>query len=537
MADSAASVGRVRSVRALARPPQGVMEIILHHNQHKGNKKDSVASNGSNEVELSTTCWRREDGQDEDDGDVEEGENKEADGENKGKARQVQFFPKKTLFSSFCTSPGKPRPKRSAIVEGTQVLFTAICNETQTTKRRIRLVGSLVEKKNFCCGLFTPKDEFLYGHRYRIQGIAWNGKVEQGAVPLLASVASDFELNKKGQKTPVLQQLFPMFFEADVPGLIGEVIIWDVVNKTPLLFINVLKKKELVDHGDDEDDEGMSKKAALPTDDERLGICGVCWSPDGESLACGGSNVVYLLNARTGRQLCKRSDLRWGKVDNNDVVDARCVAWSPQVQVRRGEAGSEDAFELLAWGLHASNYACSYIFLSAVRDVPNLKRKDVTPPKLAHQGQERKDVVFPLTFGKVTGLVWRIAEHDAASAAIAPLLLYCFSASACNDSVDPPDNSHVAKASVNTAVVWACDIEKLELRVLRVYMLDVASATPRWQLYPDSDSGGPAVMPAEDKELLGTFRLAGKAHPIVGDSRFVTTTCARRNSIAALHQK
>lgn len=501
MADS--TVGRDRTVSELARPPAGVTETILHHNNQLKGKKKSVASSESSEVELA----RRRSGQQDDE--EEDYESITLDGEKREMGSSAQA--RGNALNNFRPGPGVPRQKRAAIVKEKEHRFTATFNETEKkTQRRIRLIGSnLVDKKNFCFGLFTPSDEFLYGHRYKVQGIAWHGKSDEvGAVPLLASVASDYELGKP-LKAPLLQRLFPMFFDADVPDRIGEVIIWDVVKKTPLLFINVLTKKELVDS----EDEGGGNDTP---DDDRLGVCGVCWSPDGDSLACGGSNVIYLLNARTGRALCKHGDLRWGKVDNNDVVDARCVAWSPRVNRRSGE----DSFELLAWGLHASNYACSYIFLSAVRDVPHLKRKDVTPPKLAHQGQEGNDVVFPLTFGKVTALHWKVAGDGV-------LLLYSFSASVCNESKDPPDNSKVADAQVNTVVVWECDVDELKLTSLRRYMID--TSTDQWQPWPDSSEG--AIAP-EDEELLKTFGDKGKTHPLVGDSRFVSTTIARPSTIA-----
>lgn len=103
-----------------------------------------------------------------------------------------------------------------------------------------------------------------------------------------------------------------MFRQAAPEHTIGEVVLWDVDLGQLRRVLPIDLKHELID--------GLS-----PTELSSESLCSTCFSPCVEALACSGINTVFLLDASTGKELCKPVEMRLERGSG-----ARCIAWPPR---------------------------------------------------------------------------------------------------------------------------------------------------------------------------------------------------------------
>ena len=186
---------------------------------------------------------------------------------------------------------------------------------------------SLVEDlgKRRCNIIHDDCRSYLHGHCGPVLAVAFNFDRKS---PRLASVGSGKNTPNEDENLLKLiaryvrgmeKKLFPMFVEHET-ACIGEIIIWDEEFHQPERTIHVTTTSDI--------HEALKRKLCIETE-----IYSICWSPGSEespgcAVACGGKYCVFVYDSRTGKQLCRPSEIAW-REGGGDGDTANVIAWSP----------------------------------------------------------------------------------------------------------------------------------------------------------------------------------------------------------------
>ena len=176
----------------------------------------------------------------------------------------------------------------------------------------------------------------LYGHDFPVKAAAWS------CSGILATVASadekrtesvDNQVESAASNDKSLQAMISRLLKSVISfdknsssydrDSIGQLIVWDLKYLQPRLNV------------------------ALPRRNNEH-VESLCWSPCGRYLACGALNVIFILDAATGKQVSEDDDL-----ETNDYP--RTLKWvkygSDEFLASGSTTGSNDKVAVLVWRL------------------------------------------------------------------------------------------------------------------------------------------------------------------------------------------